>query len=756
MFDDKKTKILERRLKAGPRGVWLLCVLTAFVITFAGNHLGKASNPNPPEPGLPLPSPYFDIESYVETLDKNRIECPDEGCRWWYDYIKAKAIITSDQKSSCELFSRLSEKPDFPLHFLAFFYRAKSCRYDIGLSVKTLKKIRAELEGENLRPWGEEALAEGALEAALSGEQAQDVSRYAIKAAKLNRTKRNKIEILQRAVRFFKERDEKNTKESSPDGRSEVLAELYQVAPHLKPMVNPQAGDWTIFGLDALSVHDFKEASKAFEKIIKISEVPVQVRRMAYENLKTSYKALQRKEDAFKISKKLYFWELSLLKKKKTDLDEAKHVLSSGLTCAKSMWTEHKSRPALAFLKSLERNLKDTPVNMSELYFVRARINEELRKTKIARFWLRKAVEKADPALKGQYGWVSAWMSYKEGRFLDSQKELEQLQETEPDQGRRSQEIFWLAKSYESLKKPEAAKPWLEKIIQEDPLGYYSLVAYRELGRPIPKDYDMNSEIKSKIPRGETRSTRPLSPVFRWLVSTGEIRWAQELLVEDFPLPDPTVEIDLGAFLAYSQAAFFSPIFSRIAKIPPAEKERLLFQHSEFLFPQLYRDAVEQASGRSGMWPSYIFAIMRQESSFDPLSVSPANAYGLLQLLPNVAQALAAKSGIPYHQPDDLLDPTTNVMLGALHLRNYWEQFNGQFLLTTAAYNASPQSVKSWVRSRFRGDPLVFIEDIPYEETRVYVKLVLRNFIHYLRTSTESSSLNFPEWCLEGIHTSKK
>ena len=135
--------------------------------------------------------------------------------------------------------------------------------------------------------------------------------------------------------------------------------------------------------------------------------------------------------------------------------------------------------------------------------------------------------------------------------------------------------------------------------------------------------------------------------------------------------------VDEELLQAYSQAAYFVPIFSRISKISPAEKEKFLSDHSDLLFPRLFRNAVEEASVRSGMWPSYIFSIMRQESSFDPLSVSGANAYGLLQLLPNIAASLAPKAGLSYSRPEDLLDPTTNIILGAQHLRNYWEEFDG-------------------------------------------------------------------------------
>jgi soluble lytic murein transglycosylase len=164
------------------------------------------------------------------------------------------------------------------------------------------------------------------------------------------------------------------------------------------------------------------------------------------------------------------------------------------------------------------------------------------------------------------------------------------------------------------------------------------------------------------------------------------------------------------------------------------------------LFPKRWGEFVDEGSHRSGLWPEYIFSIIRQESSFDALSVSGANAYGLMQILPAVAQT---------NDQTILLDPQSNIIFGSLHLRKYWDIFDGQFILTTAAYNASVDVVKGWLKTRYQGDPLIFIEDIPYEETRVYVKLVLRNFINYLRVSG-GKPLTFPEWCFDGIQTSKE
>ena len=71
--------------------------------------------------------------------------------------------------------------------------------------------------------------------------------------------------------------------------------------------------------------------------------------------------------------------------------------------------------------------------------------------------------------------------------------------------------------------------------------------------------------------------------------------------------------------------------------------------------------------------------------------------------------------------------------------------------MTVASYNASERAVLGWINTRYKGDPITFIEDIPYSETKAYIKLVLRNFIWYKRLSAKSKETPYPEWALQGL-----
>jgi soluble lytic murein transglycosylase len=130
--------------------------------------------------------------------------------------------------------------------------------------------------------------------------------------------------------------------------------------------------------------------------------------------------------------------------------------------------------------------------------------------------------------------------------------------------------------------------------------------------------------------------------------------------------------------------------------------------------------------------PEIILGLSRQESEFNPRAYSRAGARGLMQLIPSTAQATARKERIPYRQSALLDDPHYNMTLGSAHLAHLIERYGGSLVLTFAAYNAGVNRVAEWLTAygdpRSPGvDPLDWIEQIPFEETRNYVQRVLEN-----------------------------
>jgi soluble lytic murein transglycosylase len=150
----------------------------------------------------------------------------------------------------------------------------------------------------------------------------------------------------------------------------------------------------------------------------------------------------------------------------------------------------------------------------------------------------------------------------------------------------------------------------------------------------------------------------------------------------------------------------------------------------ECAYPSPYADAIRESEVHENLPGGLLWAVMRQESGFDPDAVSPAHAVGLMQLLPDTARILADEMGLP---KDDarLTSPPYAIQVGAHGLRKLLDEFHGDVALAVAAYNGGAESVERWL-ARAPGMNLdTFVERIPYRETREYVSRVMGNLAHY-------------------------
>jgi soluble lytic murein transglycosylase len=128
--------------------------------------------------------------------------------------------------------------------------------------------------------------------------------------------------------------------------------------------------------------------------------------------------------------------------------------------------------------------------------------------------------------------------------------------------------------------------------------------------------------------------------------------------------------------------------------------------------------------------PWFVASIMREESGYQPDAVSTSGALGLLQLMPDTAARLARQAGIAGFAPSQLVRPELNLRLGTLFLDQLTLRFDGALEAVAASYNAGPEAVTSWRAGGARPAD-VWVETIPYDETRGYVKRVLRSFHVY-------------------------
>ncbi|MBP7609313.1 MAG: lytic transglycosylase domain-containing protein [Steroidobacteraceae bacterium] len=148
-----------------------------------------------------------------------------------------------------------------------------------------------------------------------------------------------------------------------------------------------------------------------------------------------------------------------------------------------------------------------------------------------------------------------------------------------------------------------------------------------------------------------------------------------------------------------------------------------LFNDYDLLYPRPFDAEVRSASRRTGLPKELIYAIIRQESLFRADAASSAGAIGLMQLLPETARLTARRAGLPEPTRSQLTKPTVNIPLGSEFLASLVQRFEGETALAAAGYNAGPNAARRW-RPAAPMDLDVWVENIPFNETRAYVQRV--------------------------------
>lgn len=243
--------------------------------------------------------------------------------------------------------------------------------------------------------------------------------------------------------------------------------------------------------------------------------------------------------------------------------------------------------------------------------------------------------------------------------------------------------------------------------------GFYSVLAAHQLGQPYaptpiaaPRDATLQQQLAS---RPGMQRARELWRAGRNAWSS--LEWGEELksLSRD--------ELIQAARLAQTWGA-------QVQTVTAASKAQV-FDDFELLYPRPFGRDVDAAARLSGVPSNWIYAVMRQESLYDPRARSRADALGLLQMLLGTARDTARRQQQPLPGADDLFDPSINTRLGALHLRELLQRYDQRFVLVLGAYNAGPKPVARWQPSAAALDADVWIENVPYNETRSYIQRVI-------------------------------
>ena len=148
-------------------------------------------------------------------------------------------------------------------------------------------------------------------------------------------------------------------------------------------------------------------------------------------------------------------------------------------------------------------------------------------------------------------------------------------------------------------------------------------------------------------------------------------------------------------------------------------------------FPLNYVDKIHENSAQHNLNPVIIYGLIRRESAFNEKAHSPTGARGLMQIMPRTGKYIARHLNERWRGSNSLYNPITNIKYGAYYYQKLLTQFDGHYAIALAAYNAGPQRVKQWLPESETLPADIWIETIPYKETREYVINVLAYALIY-------------------------
>lgn len=306
--------------------------------------------------------------------------------------------------------------------------------------------------------------------------------------------------------------------------------------------------------------------------------------------------------------------------------------------------------------------------------------------------------------------WDEGWSEWKKGRVKAALKIWEGAWSEEiRDRELASRLLYWQARAHAALKEESEADETRRKIVALYPGEYYTFLTDPSGGftdGEIPASCDKTSELED------------------W----GFYTYARiEAALSAKSSGDPA-----DHFRAVKLAAWDGDWptsargFSALARsLPLGESSPIALQ--KYAFPRAFESEVAAASKRTGLEDAYIWSIMRQESMYEPDATSSAGAFGLMQLMPATARGVEKRMKMP---AGSYKTPAHNIMLGANHFVGLMAAYKQSPQLSLAAYNAGGGRVKKWTEGGVK-DMDAWVEDIPFNETRGYVKAVIRNLYAY-------------------------
>lgn len=340
--------------------------------------------------------------------------------------------------------------------------------------------------------------------------------------------------------------------------------------------------------------------------------------------------------------------------------------------------------------------------------------------------------------------WKATWLSLRQNRSDEARKQMEEQIARYPGSPEVPAALYWRARVAEQDHDLGKARAYYQKLTDRFSSYYYAGLARQRMqemgasGDPAP-DPLLERIPPATLPPSLGEDDEPPDDVriekALLLQNGGFVTFAvRELQAAAAPLGPATWATNKIVDL-YQDAGQYNLAIEMVKHIAPDyfsyDLSAMPRSYWQALFPRPYWTELKKDALQNRLDPFLVAALIRQESEFNPGAVSHANAWGLMQLLPQVGRTLARQQRVRRFSTSLLLVPNMNLRLGTRYFRELLDKYNGNVEYALAAYNAGSDRVQDWVSNGNFKDSPEFVESIPFTETREYVQAIVRNAAVY-------------------------
>ena len=372
--------------------------------------------------------------------------------------------------------------------------------------------------------------------------------------------------------------------------------------------------------------------------------------------------------------------------------------------------------------------------------------------TKAADYFQRVSSDYPDGDKTADALWELGWIKYMSADYDSASTAFSDYASSYKGTPLEEKGLFWQAKCHQKLEENDKAAALYRKIININSYSYYTFTSMEMLSglgveaqiREIDNQLDPeNPQIAEVIPdiytflekdsyseggRNHINKAIELYKLEFYNSAALEVEAAESEIEEE---PSGILKIATLFLKSNDYTGSMKIINENFSKL----ESKLDRPHMDYLYylyyPYGYKEAVQKYSAQYTLDPLFTLSVIRQESYFMPMAGSYAGAQGLMQIMPATGKGIARQIGIPDYDDVLLLDPETNIKMGTFYLRQQLDNFNQNHYYCLGAYNGGPGKMSEWISKRGSMDIDEFIENISYEQTREYIKIVMGNYYLY-------------------------